>query len=88
MATMNFSIPDDVKERFNQTFSNANKSAIVTRLLEEAIERAERKKQSDEAIRRILERRKSAPYVSTEEIQHIRDEIRAESDSAHGMTSE
>lgn len=86
MATMNFSIPEDVKERFNQTFANANKSAIVTQLLEEAIARAERKRQSDEAIQRILERRKSAPITSTEEVLRIRDEIRTESDSAHGTT--
>ncbi|OGV72133.1 MAG: hypothetical protein A3B82_00365 [Methylophilales bacterium RIFCSPHIGHO2_02_FULL_57_10] len=88
MATMNFSIPDDVKERFNQTFANANKSAVVTRLLEQAIEQAERKQQSMAAAKRILERRKTAPYASTEEILRIRDEIRAESDAAHGITPE
>ena len=54
MAMMNFSIPDDLKERFNQTFVNSNKSAIVAQLLEEAIERAERKRRSDLAIKRIL----------------------------------
>ena len=88
MATMNFSIPDDIKERFNQTFANANKSAVVSQLLEEAIERAERKQQSDAAVRRILERRKTAPYATTEEILRIRDEIRAESDAAHGIQHE
>ena len=46
MATMNFSVPDDVKERFNRTFAGANKSAIVTALLQEAVERAERKAKS------------------------------------------
>jgi hypothetical protein len=29
MATMNFSIPDDIEERFNRTFAHYNKSAIV-----------------------------------------------------------
>jgi len=88
MATMNFSIPDNVKERFNQVFANANKSAVVTQLLEEAIERAERKRQSDDAIKRILERRKNAPIATTEEILRTRDEIRAESDAAHGIQPE
>lgn len=88
MATMNFSIPDDVKERFNQTFANANKSAVVTRLLEEAIERTERKRQSDEAVQRILAIRKTATPCTTEEILRIRDEIRAESDAGHGFTPE
>ena len=26
MATMNFNVPDDIKERFNRTFAGANKS--------------------------------------------------------------
>lgn len=88
MATMNFSIPDDIKERFNQTFANANKSAVVTRLLEQAIEQVERKQRSDDAVQRILERRKAVPYASTDEILRIRDEIRAESDAAHGIQPE
>ena len=79
MATMNFSIPDDVKERFNQTFGNSNKSAIVAQLLEEAIERAERKQRSDLAIKRILAIRKSNAPASTKAILRTRDEIRSAS---------
>ena len=88
MATMNFSIPENVKERFNQTFASANKSAVVTRLLEEAIERAERKQKSDEAVKRILAIRETTPPCTTEEILRIRDEIRAESDAGHGLGSQ
>ena len=33
MATMNFSIPDDVKEAFNKAFEGENKSAVITRLM-------------------------------------------------------
>ena len=84
MATMNFSIPDDVKERFNQTFVNSNKSAIVAQLLEEAVERAERKKRSDKAIQRILAIRKSNVPASTKAILRARDEIRTASGAAHG----
>lgn len=85
MATMNFSIPDDVKESFNQTFANENKSAIVTRLLQEAVAQARRKSQSDAAFMRILARREQAPQASTDSIVQTRDAIRAESDSAHGL---
>jgi hypothetical protein len=74
MATMNFSIPEDVKERFNRTFANANKSAVVTQLLEEAIERAERKRQSDEAIQRIKSRWR--PILTEEEIVQAREDGR------------
>jgi hypothetical protein len=79
VATTNFSIPDDVNKRFNETFAHANRSAIVTRFPEQAVERAERNRRSDQAVRRILEiRRASAPYP-TEDI------LRAEADAAHGL---
>jgi hypothetical protein len=76
MATMNFSVPDDVKERFNRTFADANKSAIVTALLQEAVERAERKAKRDEAIGRILSRLDERPIVSHAEIDDAREEGR------------
>ena len=85
MAKMTFSIPDDVKDRFNKVFAGANKSAIVTTLMLDALEQIERQRRSDEAVRRVLKRRakNKGPYVSTEEILKTRDEIRAESDAAH-----
>lgn len=83
MATMNFSIPDDIKERFNQAFADANKSAIVAKLMEDAIEQAERKRRSHAAVRRVLKRRQTAPAVSSEEILRLRDELRAASSAAH-----
>jgi hypothetical protein len=73
---MNFSIPDDVKERFNQTFANANKSAVVTQLLEEAIDRAERKQRSDAAAQRILAGLANRTPVTEEEIRQAREEGR------------
>jgi len=76
MATMNFSVPDDVKERFNRAFASANKSAIVTALLEEAIERAERKAKRNEAIGRILSRMDERPVVSRTEIDGAREDGR------------
>ena len=85
MATMSFSIPDDVKKRFNKAFADANKSAIVTQLMVDVLDQIERKRRSEEAVRSILSRRSKAPYLSTAEILKTRDEIRAESDSAHGL---
>lgn len=76
MATMNFSVPEDVKQRFNAAFANANKSAVVTQLLEEAIERAERKRQSDAAVQRILARLPERTPVSEDEIRQAREEGR------------
>jgi len=88
MGTMNFSIPDDIKEDFNRTFAHENKSAVVAKLLQEAIEKARRKQRSDAAIDRILARLPHAPRTSTADILQIRDELRAESDAAHGTPAQ
>ena len=45
MATMNFSIPDDVKEAFNKAFEGENKSAVVARLMRRR-RRGERERKS------------------------------------------
>ncbi len=79
MATINFSIPEDVKERLNQVFVDTNKSAIVTQLMEEAIDRSEHKRRSDLAVKTILTIRKSNASISTKKILRTRDEIRKSS---------
>ncbi|MGR8981456.1 MAG: hypothetical protein ACU84H_15385 [Gammaproteobacteria bacterium] len=76
MATVNFSVPDDVKEAFNEAYKGRNKSAVITELMREAVERVERKKRSQDAIARILERRKHAPAVTDEELRAAREEGR------------
>jgi len=43
MSTMNFSVPDDVKEAFNEAYKGQNKSAVIAELMREAVERAQRK---------------------------------------------
>lgn len=40
MATINFSVPEDVKAAFNETFSHQNKSAVIVELMREAVARA------------------------------------------------
>ena len=40
MATVNFSVPDDLKAAFNAAFEGRNKSAVIAGLMREAIERA------------------------------------------------
>jgi len=72
MATVNFSVPDDVKEAFNNTFKDQNKSAIIADLMREAVERARRKQRSHEAIASILERRTRMKPVSPEDVQAAR----------------
>jgi hypothetical protein len=73
MATVNFSVPDDVKEAFNATFANQNKSAVIAELMREAVERAARKQRSHAAIGRIIERRKHAPAITDEALSAARE---------------
>jgi metal-responsive CopG/Arc/MetJ family transcriptional regulator len=73
MSTVNFSVPEDVKRSFDETFRGQNKSAIIAALMREAVERAERKQRHHRAIARILKRRKRAPQVTAEDIRVARE---------------
>jgi hypothetical protein len=73
MGTVNFSVPDHVKQVFNQTFEGQNKSAVIADLMLEAVERALNKQRSQESYRRILARRKRAPAVTQEEFRAARE---------------
>ena len=72
MATVNFSVPDNVRDAFNETFKDRNKSAIVADLMREAVERFQRRERSHEAVRRILERRRGRPPLSDDGIRTAR----------------
>lgn len=76
MSTMNFSVPDRVKEEFNKYYADENKSAVLTKMLEEAIDEKRKQEQRAKAMDAILELRKSTRYVSTEEILQIKQELR------------
>ena len=80
MGTMNFSIPDDVKEAFNKAFEGENKSAVVTGLMRRAIEERQQRAKQDDAfdalIEELLRARAQDPPMSDEEIRRIRVEGR------------
>lgn len=76
MGTMNFSIPDDVKDAFNETFEGKNKSAVVTELLRRAIEDEKRSRQSLSFVERLRRIRENSRVVTDEEIRRIRQELR------------
>ena len=64
MVTLNISLPEALKQRFFDAFPNENKSALIARLIDEAIERAERERTSLEAAQRILARRAGSPPLT------------------------
>ena len=72
MATVNFSVPDDVRDAFSETFKDRNKSAIVADLMREAVERIRRRRQNHEAIRRILPRRHGRQALTDDDVRTAR----------------
>jgi hypothetical protein len=65
MPTMNFSVPEDVKQAFNATFEGQNKSAVLTQLLRDAIAQAQQQRLREAAVASILAMRKTAPVRSS-----------------------
>ena len=72
MATVNFSVPEEVKEAFNKTFAGKNKSAIIAKLMREAVEQAMHQQQREEAFRLLTKRRKQRPPLTDEETREAR----------------
>ena len=73
MSTVNFSVPEKVKQIFNETFEGENKSAVIADLMLEAVERARSKQRSLDAYRKILARRKRVPAVTQKEFRAARE---------------
>jgi hypothetical protein len=76
MSTVNFSVPEDIKNAFNTVFEGQNKSAVIAALMRDAVEREQRRKQHCNAVDRILANRIDAPRFSEAEFRAARDEGR------------
>jgi 4-aminobutyrate aminotransferase-like enzyme len=72
VATVNFSVPDDVKERFNQTFAGRNKSQLIAELMLRAIEEEALRRQRAAALDALLEGRSRRPRASQAAIASAR----------------
>jgi metal-responsive CopG/Arc/MetJ family transcriptional regulator len=72
MAIVNFSVPDEVKIRFNKVFQHENKSHIIAELMKQAIEEQERKERRAAAIETLLNVRKKHKKVSFKAIKAAR----------------
>ena len=76
MATVNFSVPDDVKEAFDRTFSEEERNTVVAELMRKAAAEAKRQKQREAAFRALTARRSQRPTATDEEIRTAREEGR------------
>ena len=72
MSTVNFSVPEEVKQAFDEALAGRNKSAVIAALMREAVEREQRQRASRDAIERILERRATAPVKSDAQLRKAR----------------
>lgn len=72
MATVNFSVPDDVKVAFDRAFGDQNKSAIIADLMRKAVAEATRRKQREAIFRQLTQRRARRPSLSSEELRVAR----------------
>ena len=72
MATVNFSVPDDVKKQFNRAFARENKSSIIARLMMQAAEERRVLSARGRAIDAILRRRRTRKPVTDSQIRAAR----------------
>lgn len=72
MATINFSVPEDIKREFQETFAGENKSAIIADLMRQAVEERRRLHRRAAAIDALLDLRRRQRPVSDAEIAAAR----------------
>ncbi len=72
MATVNFSVPEDVKQAFNEAFGGQNKSAVLTRLMRQAVEQRHRAQRRAAAIDALLRLRRRQRPVTDREVRKAR----------------
>lgn len=72
MATVNFSVPDDVKKAFDKTFKGSNKSAIMTSLMRRAIEEEQLRARRLTLFEQLTEKRARRPTATRRQMQTAR----------------
>jgi hypothetical protein len=72
METVNYSVPEEIKEAFQEAFANENKSAVIARLMQQAVEEKRRQQRRAAAIEALLDFRQKQRPVSDAEIARAR----------------
>ena len=80
MSTVNFSVFEDVKQAFHAAFAGQNKSAVITALMREAVERRAREARHQAAVEAILAEHAAAatalPRVTDAQFRQAREQGR------------
>lgn len=72
MATVNFSVPEKVKQAFNRIFKDENKSAVLARLMRQAVDERRRQKRRALAVDALLRLRGRTRRAANEAIRRER----------------
>ncbi len=73
MATVSFSIPEDVKKKFDRAFAGKNKSRVIADLMAQAVEEQLMQKRRSEATDALLGRRRTKRPVTASEVRRARE---------------
>jgi hypothetical protein len=72
MATVNFSVPDEIKAEFDRVFGGQNKSAVIAELMRQAIADVSRRARREKLFNTLTQRRKQRPAASNEQVRSAR----------------
>ncbi len=72
MATVNFSVPDEVKAEFDKAFGDQNKSSIIADLMRRAVRERQLRIRRIRVLRQLSSARANRPSFSSEEIRKAR----------------
>jgi hypothetical protein len=72
MATVNFSVPSDVKEAFDKAFSRQNKSAVLTELMRQAVDERHRRRRRARVVEKLLALRKRTRRITDRAVRAAR----------------
>ena len=73
MATVNFSVPDDIKEAFNREFAGHNKSAVIARLMRQAVAEAEQQREREAVFLELTAGRAERPALTDAQLRQARE---------------
>ncbi len=72
MATVNFSVPDEVKNEFDRVFGKQNKSAVIADLMRKAVAEEKRRKHRITLFRELTRLRADRPQLPDASIRTSR----------------
>ncbi len=72
MATVNFSVPEEVKAAFDKIFGGENKSAIIAELMRRAVRERQLQFRRERLFRQLSSARASRPTFTSEELHKAR----------------